>query len=291
MLVGLDEEICPHCRAPRDDMEMEEGRELVRQEELRLKRRPKRIAAGAAGLLILCLAWSARARISGSLAAAWRDFAAEVERTRDPRRYAAADPQSAAAPAPAAATAGVPNETVISSFVYLVGGAPPVVAPSAAAPANSNEASETISMAAEAEAPAAIAAAAPVPTQPGGPFRRFYGIIYDIDTLKPLGGVKVWFRLKGNDVGFTTTSNNQGHFQIEFFNGADSGLWVSAEVPGYRPGLLEDKDPPLFERTHAARQSIKEELIEGDLDPFPLRFRESTDLVELNLVVVPRAEK
>lgn len=288
MLVGLDEEICPHCRAPRYDMEMEEGRELVRQEELRLKRRPKRIAAAAAGLLILCLAWSARARISGSLAAAWSDFAAEVERTRDPRRYVAANPPPAAAP-PAAA--GVANETVISSFVYLGGGASPVLAVSAPAPASAGEASETIPMAAETEARAAVAAAAPVPTQPGGPFRRFYGIIYDIDTLKPLGGVKVWFRLKGNDVGFTTTSNSLGHFQIEFFNGADSGLLVSAEVPGYRPGLLEDKDPPLFERTHAARKSIKEELIEGDLDPFPLRFRESADLVELNLVVVPKAGK
>jgi len=289
MLVGLDEEICPHCRAPRDDMEMEEGRELIRKEELRLKRRPKRIAAAAAGLLVLCLAWFMRAGIAESLATSWRDFAAEVERTRDPRRYAAAQPPAADTP-PVGATRP-PDPTVVSSFVYIGRGASPAFANTEPERAGSGELSETFSVIPAAPAPVAVAAAAPAPIPPDGPFRRFYGVIFDLDTLQPLGGVKILFKGKGHEHGLTTTTNSRGHYQIDFFKGTDGELSVSAEIPGYRPGLLEDKEPSLLERGAKARQAVIAELVEGDLDPIPLRFRESAGLVELNLAVVPKAAK
>src|SRR4051812_19273581 len=72
--VGLDEEICPHCRTPRDDMEIEEGRALARKEALRLKRRPRRVAYAAAALCALACAWLLRGRMIGPLRASWREF-------------------------------------------------------------------------------------------------------------------------------------------------------------------------------------------------------------------------
>lgn len=291
MPVGLDEEICPHCRAPRDDMEMEEGRALVREHERRLKRRPKLIAAGFAIVLLLCLVWFARARIADACATAWRDFAAEIEKTRDPSRYAAAQPSSLAISGSSAGPAKLPDEPAISSFVYLGGAGSQTMAMTVSEPVIAGGTPESRAQTAVAPAPALTATAAPVPPHPGGQTRRFYGVIYDIDSLKPIGGAKIRFAPKSSDHGWTAISDDQGRYQIDFSNGVDSGLFVSAEVPGYSPGLLEDKDPPLLERTREARLAIMSELTEGDLDPIPLRFRESADLVEFNLIVVPKAVK
>lgn len=282
-LVGLDEKLCPHCQDSRSEVEIEEGWAFARNEGLRLRWRSRLTTAGVAGLAILGLTWFMRA----SLTAAWDDFAAEVERTRDPRPLMAA-----AAPAglPAAPTA--PSAQVaVSSFVYLAGG------PSALPEEFTHPATTPGAFAAAPAAPAATstasasAAPAPIPPPPDSLFRRYYGVVYDLDTLKPLAGARLEFKAKGDDTGWTATVNDLGHYQMDLFKGPDNAMTVSAAVPGYRPGLLEEKDPPLRERSRSARRMIIDETSDSDLEPIPLRFRQDDELVELDLVVVPQAAK
>lgn len=245
--------------------------------------RSRLIAAGVAGLAILCLTWFMR----DSLRAAWDDFAAEVERTREPRRLMAAKAPEGLPAAPTAPS----SQVVISSFVYLVGG------PSALPEEFTHPATTPGAFAAAPDAPAvtstasAPAAPAPIPPPPGSLFRRFYGVVYDLDTLKPLDGAKIVFKMKDNETGWTATVNDLGHYQMDLFKGPDNTMTVSAAVPGYRPGLLEEKNPPLRERSRNARKMIIEETSDSDLEPIPLRFRQDDELVELDLVVVPQAAK
>lgn len=242
--------------------------------------RSRLIAAGVAGLAILCLTWFMR----DSLRAAWDDFAAEVERTREPRLLiAASQPPAALTAAPAEPAAQV----AVSSFVYL-GGEPP---PPPAEPADAAMPLGTIAAPPAAVVGPASAAPAPIPPPPDSLFRRYYGVVYDLGTLKPLAGARLEFKVKGDETGWTATVNDLGHYQMDLFKGPDNTMTVSAAVPGYRPGLLEEKDPPLRERSRSARRMIIDETSDSDLEPIPLRFRQDDELVELDLVVVPQAAK
>lgn len=294
MLVELEQEVCTHCRTPRDDMEMEEGRALVRNEELRLRRRPKRIAAGVAAAVLLGSAWLLRGVWTPPLVRVWSEFQAEVEKTRQPDHWLkgkAASPLLAPVVIPAASPAAapaalsfpaarLPAQVAVSSFIFIKSNAPPAQPEPPPPPAP----------------PLAILppppVAAPAALHPPAPGEvRVHGTVYDLATRRPVKDANVRFESRKTEARWEAMTNAAGRYEVNLFkNGADA-ITVMIEAPGYRKGLLEDRDPPYRERSQQAREDLIAETIDSDLEPVPLRHRESEQIVALDLVLVPLAEK
>lgn len=289
MPLELDQEVCTLCRTPRDEKEIEAGRALVQEEELRRERRPRRIAVAAAAVALLATAWLLRGLVVGPLLVAWSDFRMEVEKTRQPSHWVKGKPvlPPAAAPSPAAAP---PAEVVISSFVYLNPGAPasqPADAPvpefaSAPAPPKPPPVFNTVTP------PAAAASLDDTPPQPGE--LHVKGRVYDLKTLKPLKHVTVRFFHAQTGARWEALTNEDGRYKMVFFGGERFGLTATIEAPGYRKGLLEDSDPPYHERSAQSRADFMSEVSDSDLEPVPLRHRASEQIVQFDLVVVPKAK-
>lgn len=291
MPVGLEQEVCSHCRTPRDDMEMEEGRALVRREELRRRRRPKLIAAGAAAAVTLAAAWLLRGLILGPLLVAWSEFRIEVEKTRQPSHWLKDRPPllgPAVSGAPSAAASIPAGRVAVSSFVYLAASGPADAPAPGPAPAPDPETSR-----ATAFTPTPLAAPdAPSDPAPAlGPGElRVQGMVYDLATNRPLEGVKVRFQHRNSGATWEALTNPAGRYHVGLYKNASDAIVVMIEAPGYRKGLLEDRDPPYRERSFQARKDVIAETTESDLEAVPLRHRESARIVDLDLVLVPEAK-
>ena len=122
--------------------------------------------------------------------------------------------------------------------------------------------------------------------------RCWYGLVYDLETLRPINKAKVRFNTKGGSMGEAAT-DAAGHYRFDLpMNLVSAQVSVSiAHPPGYREGLLADQDPPLRERSPDARRLIMTETTDDDLEPVPLRFRETDEVLELDLVLIPLAKK
>lgn len=143
-----EQEVCPHCRRPRDQREIELGRQALADEERRLRRRPRLIAGGVAACAVLAGLFHARHDLPG--------VSALSGRACDPAVLMGAPttPPPAAAPDNAPA---MPGQT----------GNPAPVTPK--------------------EVPD-LAVGAMEPTQ-----WAVYGRVYDLNTLRPVGGVAIEF--------------------------------------------------------------------------------------------------
>lgn len=283
MPVGLDQEVCSHCRTPRDDMEMEEGRALVRKEELLRRRRPKRIAAGAAAAVLLTIAWLLRGLVLGPLLVAWSDLQIEIEKTRQPSHWV--KPRTF----PPAPVAAAPAPVAVSSFVYLGTNSPASVSfapPPADPPRDSAPAGDSAVVATP--LPDLITPPEPqLSLTPGELLVR--GTVYDLATGRPVPSVRVHFQVGRSDARWEATTNAAGRYEVGVLKNL-SDVVVMIEAPGYRKGLLEDRDPPYRERTAQARADVIAETTESDLEPVPIRYKESAQVVDLDLVLVPLAK-
>lgn len=265
-------------------MEMEEGRALVRKEEQRRRRRPKLIAAGVAAAVPLTMAWLLRGLVLGPIRVAWSDFRIEVEKTRQPAHWI--KPRTFP-PAPAASA---PAPVAVSSFVYLGTDSPasvsfaqaPADPPPGAVPAR----------------PAAVTAPLPDPTPPPEPALSLgpgelhvRGTVYDLETGRPVPAVRVRFEQVRSDARWEAVTNAAGRYQVGIYKNAADKIVVMIEASGYRQGLLEDRDPPYRERSAKARADVIAETTESDLEPVPVRHKESAQIVDLDLVLVPLAKK
>jgi len=286
MLVGLEEVVCPHCRTPRDDMELEEGLALVRQEELRRLRRPKLIKAGLAFAALLAAAWCLRGVIREPLNAKWAEFQEEVEKTREPSHWLKdaqplpvlsqdtprSDPQPHA------------FQTIPPAARFTLDARVEDAPPKSASIASIEPVAPTTS-----SVTFAVAVAAPTPKPPAESDRSWYGVVYDLMTLQPLPAVRIMFKMDGQTVNYTMT-DLQGHYNIALNRDNYGNRTLSVTVdnpPGYRAGVLEDRVPPLRDRSSADRKAILEETTDNDLEPVPLRYSGNADIVELDLVLVP----
>lgn len=288
MLMGLDEVICSHCRTPRDDMEMEEGRALVQKEELLLKRRPRLIKAGIVIAILLASAWLLRVRISDSLTAVWRDFAAEVEKTQEPSHWNMKRAQD-----PLAASNSKPEVTV-SSFIYLNTSSPaPAYAAAAPDPAPAPPPKLV------APVPSAVVAT-PLTGPPAPPDLpanqwpgelRVHGIVYDLATKVPVHNVKIQFQQKQSGSKWEATTDARGRYLLGINKNVSDLVTVMIEAPGYRKGLLEDQDPPYRERSHQSRADLIAETTDNDLEAVPLRYPDSAQSIKLDLVLIPQAKE
>lgn len=257
-------------------MEIEEGRALARREERRRKRRPKLIAAAVAAAVILALGWWQRRLVTVPLAAAWGDFMVEVEKTRDPRLHFTPERPAVAA------------EVAVSSFAYAApapsfGWAEPERAAAPAAP--------SLEPTPAPPPPPPDAEPPPAPSPPEGATQhRFYGVVYDLATKKPVANIKLLFKPSGGEDGWPAVTNSSGHYQWDLYESqALMTVWV--EAPGYRKGLLEDKDPSFRERSRESRDQLIEETTDSDLEPVPLRYAPRARVVPLDLALVPEPKK
>jgi len=285
MPVGLDQEVCSHCRTPRDDMEMEEGRALVRKEEARRRRRPKRIAAGVAAAVLLTIAWLLRGLVLGPLLVAWSDLQIEIEKTRQPSHWV--KPRTF----PPAPVAAAPASVAVSSFVYLGTNSPASVT-------LAQEAAQPPPDSAPARASSVVATPLPDLSTPPEPQLSLTpgelhvrGTVYDLATGRPVPSVRVHFQVGRSDARWETTTNAAGHYQVGVLKNLSDVVVVMIEAQGYRKGLLEDRDPPYRERSAQARADVMAETTESDLEPVPIRYKESAQVVDLDLVLVPLAKK
>jgi hypothetical protein len=287
MLVELEEPICPYCRSHKKALEEEQGPAAAVHEESPRPRRPILVPAGLVVFVVLMSAWFLRGYLFNGT---WREFSQEVERVRDPRSHFT----------PRETAGGAASEATVSSFVFAGGGPPPPAfsapsfpdPPPVQRPRETAQAAETAAVPPRPAAPppAAPALVAPAPPSPNPGLRCWYGLVYDLATLRPIARAKVRFNTKAGSLGETAT-DGAGHYRFDLpSNIASAQVSVSIpNLPGYREGLLEDQDPPLRERSPDARKRIMTETTDNDLEPIPLRFRETDEVVELDLVLVPLA--
>jgi hypothetical protein len=279
MLVGLDEIVCPHCRTPRDDMELEEGKALARKEEMRRLRRPalikELIKAGIAAAVVLPIAWFFRGAVKAPLHTKWNEFQVEVEETREPAHWLKERQ-------PITAVLAQPIQQTLPGFITQ---------PIALSNAGPQEALGQPGRPAIPPPEPALATAAPVPKSPMMSSRAWYGVVYDLVTLQPIPSATIVYKQEGRTLTSTSTDRD-GHYQVQLYrDGGNGSVSVTVEkTPGYREGVLEDRDPPLRERSPEDRKLILDETTDNDLDPVPLRCKESAEVVQLDLVLVPAAK-
>lgn len=261
-------EVCPACRRPRSEEEVDAARAAraafaERRRSLRLRLVAlAALAAAGAGAFLQRDALRSLARGAGA------GLAADYERIANP---AGAKPLS--------------PEAVV-----------------AAMEASRRETAETPAPPA-ADAPAAPAPAAPAPADPGPvqPFDdpglpnphavRVYGIVYDLDTLRPVHPARLIFSMGERAVAECGT-DSRGRYQLDFApEQLEEGLSVAVTSPGYRDGQLEESGQPYRLRETASRQGTAEETVDSDLAPLRVGRPDSRGLVALDLVLLPAKPK
>lgn len=257
---------CQICMRARTRQEIMRGYTLMRERQLRLKRRPYKIAgavlaAAAAG----ALAWNYGARIAAvavpkvSAAVRWADD------MRNPENYASKPRSEPPPPAqPPAPGEPVPPEAALGNQLFPRDPAPQPGGPAAPAKASPPRPARNRPLAKNAW--------------------RVSGTVYDLDTLAPLHGADIAFMADDKEIEKVTT-DERGEYEVDLPKTA--GLSVSMEAADRRPGQIVDADPPYRQRDADERRAAFEHVTDGDLGPAPLEWKRSASRVRLDLVAVP----
>jgi hypothetical protein len=127
-----------------------------------------------------------------------------------------------------------------------------------------------------------------VPPAPAADLRRFFGVVYDLATKKPLAGAKVVFAVGPSGAAAEMPpcpADVNGHYTCDVPEEADSvSAYVTAE--GYQ-GQFEDLIPPLRARSESERRAVLSQR-DDYLEPARVLFEASQEVVPLDLVVVPK---
>lgn len=188
----------------------------------------------------------------------------EAELARNPRKRNPAGAETP--PAVAAAEAAVAAAPV----------APPApgAAPKSTAPTPPPEAPE-----------AEIAVPAIRPSDPEPEFRRIFGVVYDMETLRPLKGAIILFREPRSNSLWTATTDAAGHYTVDIpKTRIATGVVATIQAPHYRAAQVEDADPPYRSRERAERLAAAAEFSPVDLEPVPVRAGPAEETVLLDLV-------
>lgn len=234
------------------------GYSKLREQEALKRRRPFHIAgASLIAIGVGWLVWNGSASAVGSAVARWADA------QRDPRTYGhrQAEPEAVPAAVPAPAPLPVPES------------APVKPVPDPEPPFQVEQ--------------ARAAAPALEPEKPPAGLRAWYGVVYDLVTLRPITGAKLIFKAGNQEINVATT-DGAGHYHVRLEMSHSHWLSVSiAPRQGYLNGLLEDRDPPLRDLPLETRRVIMDDADSSEVGPVPLRFPKGARVVELNLVLVP----
>jgi hypothetical protein len=257
--MGLLQEVCGACRRPRDEAEIESGRELAREHARKLRRLPLTAASWVLAIAASALALRHRGLVLAYVSA----FRSEV------RLESNAIEETAPLPA-----GTVPKTAARAAEIAALGGPPsrPAAAPAPTA------------------APASIAALPVQPNPPPAGSRRLYGIVYDLKSLLVVPRARV--RLIQGASGATRSeveTDDEGRYRMDFPTIDDPDFLVAASAPGYMNGQLEDPESPYLHRTLEDRLGVIAETNPEDLGPVPVQFRSEDVFVPLDLVLLPEA--
>ena len=129
---------------------------------------------------------------------------------------------------------------------------------------------------------------APVPPAPSESRRRFYGVVFDLATKKPVPGAQVILagNAEGNSVSLTPCETDlNGHFACDIWDSIPA-VWVQVSSTGYG-GQFEDFYPTLRKRSADERRAVLAQK-DGYLEPVRLVFTVGQELIPLDLAVVPQ---
>ena len=138
--------------------------------------------------------------------------------------------------------------------------------------------------------PASIPVAQPADVPPSPPTgqRRFYGVVYDLATRRPLVAARVIFDVgqpgAAAEMGPCPTDMN-GHYTCDLSDEADP-VSVHVATEGYH-GQFEDLVPPLRARSESERRAVLAQR-DGYLEPTRVLFGAAQEVVPLDIVVVPQ---
>jgi hypothetical protein len=229
-----------------------------RERETEKKRRPFYIAVGsliaiAAGWLV----WSGAAGAAFSSVGRWADA------QRDPKTYGLHQAELPSIPEPAKIQTPIAASEIPKPVPAPEPPRPQVEQASAAVPALE-------------------------PEKPPAGMRAWYGVVYDLVTLRPLAGAKLAFSAGNQEIAVAMT-DAAGHYHVKL--DMAHSLWLSVSIAsahqGYLRGLIEDRDPPILELPLETRRVIMDDTKMNDVGPVPLRIPAGARVIELNLVVVP----
>ena len=131
------------------------------------------------------------------------------------------------------------------------------------------------------------AAPAPTPPDPAGNLTRVYGVVYDLLTKKAIPGALLKVSAPDAEGNWSSVTDEKGHYSVDVPGWMlDRTAVIMAEKKGYRPGQIEDQDPPLGSLSLSARRARIEETTDYDLAAVPVRRTSSSALVRLDLVMV-----
>ncbi|HEX4049079.1 MAG TPA: hypothetical protein VH309_14635 [Elusimicrobiota bacterium] len=279
----VDEEICGACRRPRDEFEIEKGRDLLRARAEARRRRPfviaRRVLAVAAAVAIFqnrsfffARTAALRAEVRRQMEEAGRLSAASA--TQVP----AGSPETTIPPASGEDTA-FPHAAFASNTHARADPAHSRTAPSHSAPPLAN-------------APAIAVRPQDPPPGPRGVF-RIYGVVYDMRSLRPVPSAVVAF----SPGGYQVRTDQDGHYLIDFVGSffdqsGDPTAQATVRAPGYLAGQVEDNpDASFLLQPLKDRLEFIAELSPGDLDDIPIRFDSDNQLVPLDLVLIPESAR
>jgi hypothetical protein len=125
------------------------------------------------------------------------------------------------------------------------------------------------------------AVAPPVPAVPDQYNCRYYGVVYDLATKKPLRHLEL---AASNRV--IVRTDGLGRYTLDFSLSRQAGLTITGTAAGYRPGLVAERDPVMFRMSMAQRHDIANTI---DLAFDPVEMPNDCDgrLVRFDLAAVP----
>lgn len=282
--MGVDEEVCPACRRPRDELEIESGRDRLREREERRRRRPLTAARWALGIAALVLGFRERRLFHdlfyGLTSGLRAEVHQEIKNVENPGGPGAVPPKTALG----------------AAAIVMLGGPPPP--PRSTAPAAVRRPAPAAARVPPAEPEAAPPQIAVRPDEPKEPEygRRVYGVVYDMKSLRPIASAVVKMTLSRTGsvprIDPETRTDGNGRYQLDFvpFPSDDAPI-VTATADGYRDGQIEDPELSYLQRPQAERLQFIAEITPVDLDSVPLRYPASEVLIPLDLVLVPEVSR
>jgi hypothetical protein len=133
----------------------------------------------------------------------------------------------------------------------------------------------------------ADAAPPPTPPDPAGSLTRVYGVVYDLLSKKPVAGALLKVSAPDAEGNWSSVTDERGHYQVDVPGWmVDRTAMIMSQKQGYRPGQIEDQDPPLSSLSASARRARIEETSDADLAAVPVRRTPGSALVRLDLVMV-----
>jgi len=227
----VDQEVCGACRRPRDEIEIEQGRESLRERE-RLRRRRPRIAAA---LILAAVAAGAlfreRARLLPALASSRAELVGRAE--------VASALSRSAPPSP------VPPAGLAAMLVQMSGASQDKPAP------RDDEGEKDL----------------PLPLLEATRW-AVYGRVYDLLTLRPVPNAKLNFMAQTKDGpsgGYSTQSDEYGRYFVKLTHLVEGSYEIRSSNPAYTATVFYEIDIPYARLPPQERRDLVRSAQDGDV--------------------------